>query len=66
MSRFKVVLGGARSQNLHEDEPLEDLHCQAEERDLAVGAALFSRLPRFQYWDDDGVLPNCHDVNSSN
>ena len=69
MPRYNAVVGGARSQNLHdgrEEKQLQDLRCRAEERDWAVGVVLVSRFPRFQYWYDDGVLSNCRNVNSRN
>ena len=67
MPRFEAMLGGARAQRLHdgrEDEPLQDLHCMAEQRDGAVRAALLARLPCLQDRNYDGVLSDCRDVNS--
>ena len=69
LDRFVAVLGETRSQSLNDsrdEDPVLDLCCQAEERDWLVGVALFSRISRFHCWDDDGVLPNCRHVNSSN
>ena len=56
MPRFEAMLGGASSQRLHdgrEDEPLQYLHCQAEQCDEAVGAALLTWLPCLQDRDYD-------------
>ena len=67
MPRFEAMLGGSSAQRLHdgqEDEPLQYLHCRAEQRDGAVGVALITRLPCLQDRDYDGVLPDCRDVNS--
>ena len=67
MPRFEAMLWGASAQRLHdgqEVEPLQYLHCQAEQWDGAVGVALLKRLPCFQDRDYDGVLPDCRDVES--
>ena len=67
MPRFEAMLGGASAQRLddgQEDEPLQYLHCQAEQRDGAVGAALVTRFPYLQDRYYDGALPDCRDVNS--
>ena len=69
MPLFEAMLGGACDQRLHddwEDEPLQDLHCRAEQRDGSVRAALLAGLPCLQDRDYDGSLPDCWDVNFSN
>ena len=66
---FETVLGGASTQGLQdgwEEMLLQDLRWQAEQWDRAVRAALLAGLPYLQKRDDDGVLPNCRDVNSGN
>ena len=67
--RFEAVMGGACTQCLHnrrEEDPLQYLHCRAEQWDGALGAILVSCLPCFQNWDYDGVPPNFWDVVSGN
>ena len=63
--RFKAVLGEAYAQCLHDgrkEEPLQYLHCRAEQWNGSVGASLVSWLPCLQNRDYDGVLPNCREV----
>ena len=67
MPQFEALLGGARAQCLHdgwEDEPLQDLHCRAKQRDGVVRAALLLWFPCLQDRDYEGALPDCRDVNS--
>ena len=69
MPWFKAVLGGACTQRLSDgrkEEPLQYLHCRAEQWFEAVGANPVSWLPCLQNRDYEGVLPNCGDVNSGN
>ena len=66
---FEAVLRGTSTQCLHDgwkEEPLQYLHCRAEQWDGAVGAALGSWLSCLQYRDYGGVLSNCRNVNSGN
>ena len=67
MPQFEAMLERVYSQCFHdggEEEPLQNLRHRAEQRDRAVGATLLTGPPSFKYWDNDGVLPNCRDVNS--
>ena len=51
MPQFEAVLGGTSAQRLHdgrEDEPLQDLHCRAEQKDRAVRAPCSRGYPAFR------------------
>ena len=66
MPQIETMLGGASTQGLHdgrEEKLLQNLRCRADQRDRVVGTVFFAGLPCFQNWDDDGVLPNCRNVN---